>query len=112
MDFVSHYRSGGVSAHSASIRAGIAIAHALVILAGGHRQDVLAVDHHDKAGLFTVEELFDHDAVARVAKGVTRQHILNRGFRFFERHRHDHAFTGGQAVGLDHNRRAFFTQVG
>ncbi len=48
----------------------IAVADALVILAGGHRQDVLAVDHHNKASLFAIEELFNHDAVARVAKGV------------------------------------------
>ena len=72
---------------------------------------MLAVDHYDKARLFAVEELFDHDAVARIAKGVACQHILNGRFGFFERHRHDHAFPGGQTVGFDDNRRAFFTQV-
>ncbi|VAU69108.1 Uncharacterised protein [Klebsiella pneumoniae] len=80
-----------------------------MILAGGHRQNVLAIDHHDKARLFAVEELFNHDAVARIAKGVTCQHILNRGFGFFEGHRDDHAFTRGQTVGLDNNRRALLT---
>ena len=111
MHLIGNNGSRGVSAHPAGVGAGIAIAHALVILAGGHRQNVLAVDHYDKARLFAVEELFDHDAVARIAKGVTRQHILHGGFRFFEGHRHDNAFPGSQAVGFDHNRRAFFTQV-
>ncbi len=82
-----------------------------MILAGGHRQDVLAVDHHDKARLFAVEELFNDDAVSGVAKGVTCQHVVNGGFRFFQRHGDNHALAGGQAVGLDDDRRAFLTQV-
>lgn len=80
-----------------------------MILAGGHRQNMLAVDHHDKARLFTVKELFNHDAMARIAKGVACKHILNRGFGFLECHRHDNAFTGGQTVGFDNDRRTFFT---
>ncbi len=82
-----------------------------MVLAGGHWQNVFAIDHHDKARLFTVEELFNHDAVARVAKGVAGQHIVNRGFGFFERHRDDNAFTGSQTVGFNNDRRAFFTEV-
>ena len=109
MNFVSHDRRRGVGAHPAGIRTRVAITHTLVVLAGGHRQNVLAVDHHDKAGFFTVEELFNHDTVARIAESVTCQHVLNRGFGFFERHRDDHAFTGGQTVGLDNNRRALLT---
>ena len=111
MYFVSDHRSRGVSSHPAGVWPRVGIAYALVILAGRHRQNVLAVNHHDKARFFAVEELFNHDAVARVAKGVTRQHILHGGFRFFEGHRHDNAFPGSQAVGFDHDGRAFFTQV-
>ena len=47
-----------------------------MVLAGCHRQHVLAVDHHDKARLFTIKKLFDNDPVARVAKGVTCQHVV------------------------------------
>ncbi|MND98122.1 hypothetical protein D3C80_904620 [compost metagenome] len=72
---------------------------------------MLAIDHHNKTRLFAVEELFDNDAVSRVAKRVTCQHILNSGFRLFERHRDDNPFTGGQTVGLDNNRCAFLTQI-
>ena len=82
-----------------------------MILAGGHRQDVLAVDHHDKACFFAVEKLFDDDAVSGVAKGVTCQHVVNGGFRFFLRHGNNHTLASGQAVGLNDDRRAFLMQV-
>ena len=82
-----------------------------MILAGGHRQDVLAVDHHNKASLFAIEELFNHDAVACVAKGVAGQHIFDRRFGFLEGHRHDNAFTRRQTVGFDDDRRAFLAQI-
>ncbi len=111
MDFIGHHWSRRVSPHAAGVRAGIAVAYAFVILAGGHRQHVLAVDHHDKACLFAVEELLNHDTVARVAKGVACQHVMNGGFGFFQRHRHDNAFTGSQTVSFDDDRRAFLTQI-
>ena len=49
----------GVGTHAAGVRATVAVADALVVLAGGHRQYVLAVDHHDKTGFLAVEELLD-----------------------------------------------------
>ena len=82
-----------------------------MILAGGHRQDVLAVDHHNKAGLFAIEELFNHDTVASIAKGVAGQHIFDRRFGFLKGHRHDNAFTCRQTVGFDDDRRAFLPQI-
>ena len=36
---------------------------------------------------------------------------MPRGFGFLQRHRHDNAFPGGQAVGFDNDRRAFLAQV-
>jgi hypothetical protein len=38
-----------------------------VVLAGGQRQHVLAVDHDDEAGFLAVEELLDDDARAGIA---------------------------------------------
>ena len=73
---------------------------------------MLAVDHYDKARFFAVEELFDHDTVARIAKSVACQHVMNGGFCFLQRHRHDNAFTSSQAVSFDDDRRAFLTQIG
>src|SRR5690606_27673546 len=54
------HRRGRVSAHAASIGAAVAVADALVVLASGHWQYVLAIDHDDEAGLFAIEELLDH----------------------------------------------------
>jgi hypothetical protein len=49
--------------------------------------------------------------VSGIAKGVSGQHILNRILSFLQRHRHNHAFTCGQAVGFDDDRGAFLTQI-
>ena len=111
MNFIGYYRRGGVSAHPAGVWSGIFIAYAFVILAGSHRQHMLSVHHHDKARFFAIEELFDNDAMTRVAKSVARQHIVNSRFRFFQRHRHDNAFPGSQTVRFNDDWRAFLTQI-
>ncbi len=54
------HRSRRVSSHAAGVRAAVAVADALVVLAGGHWQDVLAIDHDNEAGFFAIEKLFDH----------------------------------------------------
>src|SRR5471032_3351496 len=101
----------GVSTHAARVRTSVAVADAFVVLAGGHRQYVLAVDHHDEAGFFAVEEFLDDHARTGITKCVAGEHVAHRVFGFLQGHRHDHAFTGGQAVGLDDDRCTFFTQV-
>src|SRR3990167_1165172 len=106
------HRRRRVGAHAAGIRAGVAVANALVVLAGGHRHHVLAVDHDDKACFFAVEELFDHYTRTGVAEGIAREHIAHGVFGFLQGHGDDHALACGQAVGLDHDRRADFLQVG
>src|SRR5471030_37545 len=111
MDFGCYDRGRGIGTHTAGIRAGVAVADAFVVLAGGHRQYVLAVDHDDEAGFFAVQELFDHDARTGFAESVARQHVAHGVFGFSQSHRDDHAFTGGQAIGLNHDRCAFLTQV-
>src|SRR5690606_2832114 len=42
---------------------------------------------------------------------VAGQHVAYGVFGFGQGHGNDHAFTGGQAIGLDHDRCTFFTQV-
>ncbi len=73
---------------------------------------MLTVNHHNKAGFFAVQELFNHDTVPCVTKGVACQHVMDSRFRFFQGHRNDNAFTGSQTVGFDNNRGAFLTQIG
>ena len=47
-----YHGGGAVCAHAAGVRALVAVQQALVVLAGGHRQNVFAVHHHDEAGFF------------------------------------------------------------
>ena len=86
---------------------------ALVVLAGGERQHVRAVAHDDEAGFLALEKFLDHDARAGVAflGLIFPQHCVDRGMRFLKRHCHHHAFAGGQAVGLDHDRRALLVDI-
>ena len=106
------HRGGRVGTHAAGIGAGVALADAFVILAGGHGQHVLAVDHDDKAGFFAVEKLLDHHPAAGVAKGVAGQHIGHGVLGLLQRLGHDNALARRQAVGLDHDGCALFAQVG
>src|SRR5690606_13183160 len=81
-----HHRGRGVGAHAAGVRAGVGVADALVVLAGGHGQHVVAVDHDDEAGFLAVEELLDHHARTGVAEGVAGEHVTHRGFGFLQGH--------------------------
>lgn len=47
-----------------------------------------------------------------VAEGVAGQHVTHGFFRFLQRHRDDHAFTGRQAIGFDDDRCAFAAHIG
>ena len=93
---------------------------ALVVLAGRHRRHIPAVTHDDETGFLAVQELLDHHARAagvvrdaqRVEARVGRQHELDRFMRLMQAHGHDHALACRQPVGLDHNRRAFFIDIG
>lgn len=72
----------------------------------------MAVDHDDEAGFLAVEELLDDHARTGFTESVAGEHVAHRVLGFLQGHGDDHALAGGQAVGLDHDRRAFFTQVG
>ena len=43
-----------VRAHSPSVGALVAVLQALVVLAGGQRQDIFAVTQHDETGFFAL----------------------------------------------------------
>ena len=90
--------SGGIGAHPAGVRTGIALAHALVILGRGERDGGLAVDEGKQARFLDVQEFLDDQR--SVARGADRR------LGFFPAHRHGDALAGGEAVGLDHHRDA------
>lgn len=67
-----------------------------MVLGGGHRKNVFAVDHHDEGGFLAVEEVLDHDAGAGVAEGVAFEHHVDRVMGFLFGHGDDDALAGGQ----------------
>ena len=73
------HRRGRVRAHAAGVRSLVAVAQALVILAGGERQYVDAVAHHYEARLLALHELLDHHACARRAEASAGHHRVDRG---------------------------------
>ncbi len=58
-----------------------------------------------------IQEFLDHHARAGIAELVVAEHVGDGVLGFLQRHRHDHAFAGRQAVGLDHDRRADMLDV-
>ena len=76
----------------------------------------MAIAQHHEAGFFTLQKLFDHHPrAARVmghTQGVVQEHEIDRLVGFGQRHGHDHAFARRQAVGLDHDGRAFSVHIG
>ena len=82
-----------------------------MILAGGQRQDVLAVAKHNEAGLFAKQAVFDDDARARSAECAVAEHGVDGCVGLAQGHGDNDAFAGGQAVGLDHDRRAALVNV-
>src|SRR5690606_24653953 len=55
VDRIGDHGRRGVGAHAAGVGAGVAVADALVILAGSHGQHVAAIDHDDEAGFLAIE---------------------------------------------------------
>ncbi|MNK95871.1 hypothetical protein D3C87_1161300 [compost metagenome] len=107
-----NHRGGRVGAHAAGVGAGIGVQQALVVLAGGQGEHVLAIHQHDEAGFLAFQEFLDDHARAGIAELVVGQHHVDGVVRFFQRHRHDHTLAGGQAIGLDHDRGALGVDVG
>ena len=105
------HRGRRIRAHAAGIRAGVAIADALVVLRRRHRQRGHAIHHRDETGFLAVQEFLDDDARAGIAERVAVEHVAHCGFGFVQGHRHDHALAGGQAIGLHDDGRAFLPDV-
>ena len=86
-----------------------------MVLAGGQGQHIFAIAQNDEAGFFALQKFFDHHACATGVVGhaefVVEQHEVNRFVRFLRGHGHHHAFASGQAIGFDHNRRAFDVHI-
>ena len=107
MDGWGDDRGGRVGAHAAGVGTGIAVTDVLVILAGGQRQNVLAIGHDDEAGFFAFQILFNDDPCI----GCGEQRV-NGAERFVKRFGDDYALACRESVGLDDDRRALLFDVG
>ena len=65
-----------------------------------------AVGDDDEARFLAFEKFLDDDARAGRAHAIVDEHHVDRGVRFGGGRRDDDAFAGGEAVGLDDDRRA------
>ncbi len=110
-DRVVHDRRGRIGAHAAGVGAGVAVAHALVVLRGAEGQAGRAVDQHEERRLLAGHHLLDHHLGAGRAEAAA-EHVVDGLQRLGFGLRQDHALAGGEAVGLDHDRRAVFAHVG
>ena len=97
-------RCGRIGTHAAGVRAFVGVAQALVVLRGGERQHGLAVHHCDEAGFLAFEEFLDHDQVAGLAEAAG-EHVQCRLHGFVDGRADHDALAGGEAVGLDDQRR-------
>mmetsp|Transcript_5856 Transcript_5856/g.23004 ORF Transcript_5856/g.23004 Transcript_5856/m.23004 type:complete len:376 (+) Transcript_5856:1309-2436(+) len=105
-----------IGAHAAGVGAFVAVQQALVVLAGGQRDDVLTVAHDDEAGLLAGEEVLDDDARAAGVVGhaelVVFEDPRDRLVGLIQGHRDDDALASRQAVGLDDDGRTAAVDVG
>ena len=97
-----HHRRRRVGAHAAGVRPAIAVEGALVVLRGAEKEQVLPVGENEEARLLAGHEFLDDDARPR-SLGEDR---VQRRLRLYDRLRDGHALAGGEAVGLDDDRRA------
>ena len=104
LDDVSHHHvrdlgrddgSGRVRTHTTRVQAGVAVAHALVVLRARQRHGFAAADDGEKGRLLAVQKLLHDDFLAGAAEHGARKHIIDRVQRVFDLHGHDHALTRG-----------------
>src|SRR5581483_6833158 len=91
-------RHRGERAHAAGVRAGVAIADALVVASGRERQRAAAVGEREDGQLLAVEQLLDdHRPTERAGRG-------ERGVDLFLRRADEDALARRETVGLDDAR--------
>ncbi|GAV36827.1 hypothetical protein ROTAS13_04516 [Roseomonas sp. TAS13] len=105
-------RGGGIGAHAAGVRTGVAIADALVILRPDQGQGMAAVAEGEEGDLLADQAFLDQDRGARRAVDAAIQHVGDGGLGLLQRGGHHHALAGGEAVGLDHDRCALRPDIG
>ena len=104
-------RAGRERAHAARVRAFVAVKHTLVVLAGLHRHNRLAVAEAQHRHLAPDHTFFNQHPRAAPAELAALHHLDHGLFRLAYRRRDDDALAQRQAVRLDDNRRALRIQI-
>ena len=104
-DVVGDDRDRRVGTHPTGVGAGVAVADPLEVLCRGQQHRPFSVAHRQDAQLRAAEALLDHERAPGVAEGHPGQVVAHRVAGLGERLGDHDALAGGQAVGLDHERR-------
>ena len=110
-DGIGQDGGGAVGTHAARVGAGIAIAHALVVLRGADGERVGAIGEDEEGGFFALHEFLDHHFRACRAE-FAAEHVVDGGEGLGFGHGDDDAFPGGEAVGLDDDGGALGGDIG
>ncbi len=102
---------GRIGPHAAGVRALVIVERALVVLRRADGQHGFAVGEHEERRLLALHEFLDHHFGPGRAK-TAAEHVVDGGHRSIFVHCHDHALAGSQSVGLDHDGRALFADIG
>lgn len=94
-------RAGSVGAHTTSVWAGVSISDSLVVLSRGQRGDDFTVTEGEDGALFSLEELFDDDAIACIAELACEHDVLECLSGLFFCLRNDDTLACSQAVCFD-----------
>ena len=84
---------------------GVPVKGPLVVLGRSERQDALPADQRQEGDLLALQELLDEDGIPGQSEPALHEALGEGRLRFLEGMRDDHPFAGGQAVGLDDDRR-------
>ena len=97
---------GGDGAHAAGVQALVVVQRALVIHAGHHGADDLAIGKGQHGNLRALQEFLNHHTAARRAKGMVLHHGAHGLQGLVPVGAQNHALAQGQTVGL-HHKAAF-----
>ena len=81
-----------------------------MVLCRGERNCGFPIAEREEGGFLALQKFLHHHAGAGRAQSAAEHHI-DRGFRLRHAGRDHHALTGGQPVGLDHDRRTLRAHV-
>ncbi len=112
LDLGRECRRRRIGAHAAGIGPGVAVADALVILRRAEENRFLAICEREQRDFLADQTFLDHHPRAGGAELARLHEIGDRRLGLGHVGRHHHPLAGGEAIGLDHDRRAMPVEIG